>query len=70
MNNNIEDLEDLSTPSKNSSDEIDELVFDEDNSLNNTDVEDLDSFAKEAGMLTRVFLSPAFTLNVKLIFGC
>ena len=26
-------------------------------------------FAKEAGMLARVFLSPAFTLNVKLIFG-
>ena len=27
-------------------------------------------FAKEAGMLTRVFLSPTFTQNVKLVFDC
>ena len=54
MNNKIEDLEDLSTTSNNSSDEIDELVFDEEESLNSTDVEDLDSFAKEEKMPQRV----------------
>ena len=54
MNNQIEDLEDLSTPSKNTGDEIDELVFDEGDSLNNTEIEDLESFAKEEGMPQRV----------------
>ena len=47
MNNNIEDLEDLSSSTKNASDEIDELVFNEEETLNTTDVEDLDAFAKD-----------------------
>jgi len=60
MNNNIEDLEDLSSSTKNASDEIDELVFDEEETLNTTDVEDLDAFAKEEGMPQRV------TTNVRI----
>ena len=60
MNNNIEDLEDLSSSTKNASDEIDELVFNEEETLNTTDVEDLDAFAKEEGMPQRV------TTNVRV----